>query len=388
MGYSQDNGYTPTTIETIMLSIMNEINTQFSTSYTQETFAGTNFYKNFYAAAQEMQKNEVKTSEIFLKLQQYITETNQSISRPVTTNPGVLEKLASEGYIASVKPMIDADAGKSSICIDVFEGVQAEGTATITNYANLVTGTPDSITVAGVAFTAQGSAATLGTATFQAATSNNATAASLAIQINAHATTSPLVQAYTVGAIVHFVAKKGGTDGNALTLAYTNNDANVGATVSGATLSGGTADPDYAAKKSALCLLISQCIVAGVVTQGTESQAIVLSNGQSFDFKYYLPNRLKTSLRLTITTSENNQTIISNPDDIKLKLIDNIEAIYKLGKNFEPQRYFSTVDAPWASNVLLEYSLNGGATWLSAVYDAAYNDLLVVSLADITLIED
>ncbi len=116
---------------------------------------------------------------------------------------------------------------------------QASGNITITSYANLVSGTDDTVGVAGVTFTAQTGAATLGTATFQAATSNDATAASLAAQINGHATASALVTASVVGAVVTITAKSGGSGGNAIALAYTDNDTNVGATKSGTALTGG-----------------------------------------------------------------------------------------------------------------------------------------------------
>lgn len=110
----------------------------------------------------------------------------------------------------------------------------ATGTATITNYSNLLTSTPDTITVAGVTFTAQSGAATLGTATFQAATSNEATAASLAIQINAHAVASELVIADDTGAAVLISAVETGSAGNDIGLAYSDNGGgNVGATISG-----------------------------------------------------------------------------------------------------------------------------------------------------------
>lgn len=387
MSFSQENGYLPVTIETIMNAIMVNLNIQFGTSYTAESFVGTNFYKNFYALAQRVQAGEVKTSEIFLKLQQYITITNERISRPVNTNPGMIEKFAVAGYIAAVKPMIDADAGKIHICIDADDGDRAAGNITITNYANLVSGTADVIRIAGVNFTAQAGAATLGTATFQASTSNNATASSLATQINAHATTSALVKAVASAGIVYITAKHGGTAGNAYDLNYTNNDANVGATKSGTTLTGGTDNPDYASIKLALCTLISQITVGGTVTQGTEGETIVLSNGQAFDFKFFLPDRKSTKLKLTITTSENNEVVILSPDEVKVNLLTNINARYKLGRNFEPQRYFSVVDAPWASQVLLEYSLDEGVTWSSAVYDATYLELFDISLDDITLVE-
>jgi hypothetical protein len=116
----------------------------------------------------------------------------------------------------------------------------ASGNITITSYANLLTTTPDTVGVAGVTFTAQSGAATLGTATFRAATGNTETAASLAAQINAHATAGALVTAVAALGVVTITAKSTGTAGNAIALAYTDNGGgNIGATKSGTTLSGG-----------------------------------------------------------------------------------------------------------------------------------------------------
>lgn len=275
MGYAQESGYTPQTIESILEAFRTNINSQFGTSYTAESFVGTNHYKYFYAAAQLYQQNEVKTSEIFAKLQQYFAIINALISRPVNTPPGIVEKMGVEGYVASVKKMIDADAGKINICVDTDD----------------------------------------------------------------------------------------------------------------------TAD-DYVDVKLAICTLISQITVLGCVTQGTESEAIVLSNGQSFDFKYHLPNRIPVGLRLTLTLSENNQSVIAAPDDVKINLVANIAARYALGKNFEPEKYFSITDAPWAAQILLEWTddvtageIDPTPTWHSTVYDAAFDDLFEVDLARVILVE-
>ncbi len=119
---------------------------------------------------------------------------------------------------------------------------QAQGAATITSYANLVSGTPDSITVGATVFTAQSGSVTPGAATFQAATSNNSTATSLAAQINAHAVAGALVVAEANSAIVTIKAKLSGNAGNDIAVVYTDNDTNVGITLSGLTagkLSGG-----------------------------------------------------------------------------------------------------------------------------------------------------
>lgn len=267
MGFSQENGYTPETIEQIMDWLMGQINELFSTNYTTATFAGTNWYKQSYAWAQRMQKNEVKTAEIFLKLQLYIKVISDKISRPVNTAPGIVEKMGDEGYLASVKPMILADRGLVSICVDV------DNTA-----------------------------------------------------------------------------------------------------------------PTYPATKTALCKLISRITVGGTVTQGTESEDVVISNGQSFPFKFFLPNRIPVQLRLTITESENNQKVIQDDETIRDFLIAKIKSIYNLGRNFEPQTYYTVEDAPWSEAVLLEYTLDEGENWTSAVYDSNFDDLFTFDLDDVNVI--
>ncbi len=135
---------------------------------------------------------------------------------------------------------------------------RASGIVTITSFANLLTTTADVITVGATAFTAQAGATTPGGATFRAATSNNATAADLAAQINAHAAASLLVFAVASSAVVtlySIVEGVGATGtGNDIVLSYTDNGGgNIGATISGVSggkLSGGSAlysDIDYIA---------------------------------------------------------------------------------------------------------------------------------------------
>ncbi len=276
MGFSSESGYTPTSIVAIMTSIMNNINDQFGTSYDYGTFEGTNFFKYFYALAQKVQENEIKTSEVFLKLQQYFVITNEKISRPVVTNPGLIEILENEGYIASVKPMVDEDAGKISICVDKhMEDVDV-------NWED---------------------------------------------------------------------------------------------------------SEDYSTDRLAVCNIIKNSTVAGAVTQGDESETIALSNGQSFDFKYSLPNRIEVHLRLTLTLSENNMVLVGDPDEVKLLLLANVRARYSQGQNFEPQKYFQISDAPWASQVLLEWSDDSESNYHSTIFDADFDDLYDVKLTRIHLVE-
>jgi hypothetical protein len=130
----------------------------------------------------------------------------------------------------------------------LLERSPARGSIEITDYAALISGTDDSVTVGATVFTAQTGAATLGQTTFRANSSNAATATSLAAQINAHATASTLVVASIDpdnSANVIITAKSNTTSGDTIALAYTENDSNIGATVSGATLDDSDDEADF-----------------------------------------------------------------------------------------------------------------------------------------------
>jgi hypothetical protein len=267
MSFSQDNGYVPNTVNEIMEVVRTGINTQFGTSYTTETFLGTNWYKYFYALVQRLQLEETKTSEIFLKLQQYISFTNERIQRPSVSFEGLVESFKSKGYSVSVKPMLLADAGTISIAVDVDETA-----------------------------------------------------------------------------------------------------------------------PDYPDVKLEVATLIKDFVAAGLVSIGSEVENITISNGQNFDFKFDLPIKTPILLRLTCTISDNN--LIEIPDDIEIRqnLFERISALYRMGLDFEPERYWNTTDAPWASEILLEYSDDDGVTYEDGIFQAGYRDLLTYGLEDIEII--
>ena len=100
---------------------------------------------------------------------------------------------------------------------------QAQGVFTVSDYAHLTdSSSNDTITINGVVLTAQTGAVVAGEATFQSATSNNATASSIASQINAHATLKNVVIATVVNNVITVKAKEAGSAGNLITAVYTN----------------------------------------------------------------------------------------------------------------------------------------------------------------------
>lgn len=93
---------------------------------------------------------------------------------------------------------------------------------------------------------------------------------------------------------------------------------------------------------------------------------VVLSNGQSRTVSFRRPTVQDTMIRVTIKPSRNTNIVIDNEGQVIEKLQANLALFYKLGLDFEPEKYFEiNRDAPYASDVLLEYSINAGSNWLS-----------------------
>ncbi len=120
----------------------------------------------------------------------------------------------------------------------------ASGVATIGSYADMTDGGPDTFTVGDVEFAAQTAAVDEGDATFQAAVSDAATAASLANQINTNDDTKDIVGAVVDGDTVVITAKDLGDAGNSIVLLFGNETTNTAGSVTGSgTLEGGIDSP-------------------------------------------------------------------------------------------------------------------------------------------------
>src|SRR5690606_13024670 len=97
-------------------------------------------------------------------------------------------------------------------------------------------------------------------------------------------------------------------------------------------------------------------------------------------------------LRLTITSSDNQDQVIPDDEEIRSTLLANAQARYRLGWDFEPQRYYTQVDAPWAATILLEWtsvvSDPQPEDWSSDVFEASFDDLFTFDLEDIEVLVD
>lgn len=143
--------------------------------------------------------------------------------------------------------------------------------------------------------------------------------------------------------------------------------------------------PTYISEdKGNIARILNETIVAGMVTTGAESQNILLSNGQSFTYRWHLPNYIPTALRITVNISDNHPATVPDDEQIRNQLITNIAARYRLGWDFEPQRYYTQSDAPWASSIVLEYDIGGA--FETEVYEANFDDLLTFDLEEIEVV--
>lgn len=121
MSFSVTNGYRPRSYETILADCVAVVNQEFGTSYTSQTFVGTNLWKYLYATIQGMMTIENNISELGVKLQDYIRTQNEELIIHRSSVDGFMQAMEDElGLISSLKPCeSDADAGEIYLAVDI-----------------------------------------------------------------------------------------------------------------------------------------------------------------------------------------------------------------------------------------------------------------------------
>jgi hypothetical protein len=133
-------------------------------------------------------------------------------------------------------------------------------------------------------------------------------------------------------------------------------------------------DPDYATTKQAIIDRMHDWLTAALYYNGTETGSKVALNGQTFNYKFGLPVDVDILVRVTVTASANSTSPVLNENQIRDILDANLALYYRIGLDFEPEKYLEiSRDLPFASDILLEYSENAGATWLAVPRSMAYD---------------
>lgn len=261
MSFSVINGYSPRSYEQILSECVEVVNTEFGTSYTSESFVGTNLWKFLYATIQGLMTAENNIAELGVKLQDYIRTQNEELIMPTSSPEGFMQRLEEEmGLISSVKPTEEADAGYVYLAVDVDNGSE-----------------------------------------------------------------------------------------------------------------------DYESIKQGIFERMAKYLGAGTFFDGTEKGQVTALNGQAFNYAFHLPTITDLKVKIVVSVSENTLAYIETPNQIKEKFIKNFNKKYRLGYNFEPQIYLCSDDLPFASEIKVTYSTDGGSSYKNTILNAMYDEKIVIN---------
>lgn len=137
---------------------------------------------------------------------------------------------------------------------------------------------------------------------------------------------------------------------------------------------------NYATIKQAIIDRMHQWLTCALYYNGTETGTKMAVNGQNFTYKFALPTKVNILVKITITKSKNAKTPVLNENQIRVIFDNNFASLYRLGLDFEPEKYLEiNRDCPFASNILLEYSENSGSTWSSITRSMPYNEKINIT---------
>lgn len=118
MGWTTD-GYVPDDFSTIMSRYFNAFKNEYEPNLTEVRFKGSREYELFYSSAQVDMQIQTIFADSMEKVSDWILSINLKIQQPSTVPTAIVKAIKDNfGFNASVKPMIEADAGKLHIAID------------------------------------------------------------------------------------------------------------------------------------------------------------------------------------------------------------------------------------------------------------------------------
>lgn len=267
MSYSVTNGYAPRDYETILAQCVQIVNEEFGTSYTSQSFTGTNLWKFLYTTIQGLMTVENNIAELGVKLQDYIRTQNESLIIPRSSYDGIMDILKTEmGLVSSIKRIEDeSEAGQIFLAIDI-----------------------------------------------------------------------------------------------------------------------DNTSEDYEDRKNSIFKILHENMGAGLFYNGTETGQVTATNGQLFDYAFNLAAETALKIKIRVRVSENSNLFVKTPTEIKAKFLENFGKFYRMGYDFEPQIYLCRDrDLPFASEINITYSTDGGASYKSTILEAAYDKKFTIAENDV-----
>lgn len=118
----------------------------------------------------------------------------------------------------------------------------------------------------------------------------------------------------------------------------------------------------------------STCVVASTYMIGDIEQAIVLSEGGIETYRWVAQTEQDMIFKLTLKVSRNSTATTDTPESVRSKFLENWNEFYWIGMDVEPETYFQiNRDAPYASEIKTEYSIDDATTWKASPYESLYN---------------
>jgi hypothetical protein len=113
--FSLENGFIPNSFDAELQNLIDKVNEEFKESYVMDTFKMTDFYRISYPIIQYMLLTQNNISVILDFYERYLKSVNDKITRPITTNDGVIDYFDRNGYLLSYKQVTDLTASYNSI---------------------------------------------------------------------------------------------------------------------------------------------------------------------------------------------------------------------------------------------------------------------------------
>jgi len=141
---------------------------------------------------------------------------------------------------------------------------------------------------------------------------------------------------------------------------------------------------DYEVRKQTFFNKCHAYLTAGLYYSGGEQGSVVALNGQEFDYAFKLPAPVEVQVRIAVGISTTGRNFVMNENQIRDLFVANFKKMYRLGFAFEPERYLSTRDLPFAADVKVEWSIDD-ITWQTVVMASAYDEKVTLGQITVTV---
>lgn len=151
-----------------------------------------------------------------------------------------------------------------------------------------------------------------------------------------------------------------------------------------------TTAADYAELKQKIFDTMGECCTTGLYYPDTQTErgTFTAINGQDFPAAYALPVNKEFYVKITVTVSRNTKLFIPIEGVIVELFKTKFAEAYRFGYDFEPDAYLCKEDLPFASSIQVGYNFDGGSTWETEVYKAAYNEKIILKQVSAEIIDE